>query len=65
MKGLIMSKLLGLIKALLPGFVSSQERDEMYLAQAHDACDLERRMRELDHRARYASLGPQWSNGAW
>lgn len=60
-----MSKLFELIKALLPGFVSSQERDEMYLAQSHDVCDLERRMRELDRRARHPNLGPQWANGAW
>ncbi len=46
-----MSRLLGLIRALLPHLESARERDEAFLAQAVDNVDLERRMREIDARA--------------
>ena len=50
-----MSKLLRLIKALLPSLPSQHKRDEAYLAGAADICDLERRMREIDTRGRLAA----------
>ncbi len=50
-----MSKLVELIKALVPGFKSQQQVDEAYLAQSSDIYDLERRMNEMDHGTRYAS----------
>ena len=45
-----MSKLFGLIQAILPEIEPRQARDEAYLAQSVDIYDLERRMRELDQR---------------
>lgn len=45
-----MSAISKLIKALLPILPSQRERDEAYLAEALDICDLERRMRALDQR---------------
>lgn len=50
-----MSKLLGLIKALLRLIPSQHERDEAYLAHAVDICDVERRLREIEARDRNAS----------
>jgi hypothetical protein len=47
-----MSRLLKLIKNLLPRTESPYRRDEAYLAQAVDIYDLERRMREIDERGR-------------
>ena len=43
-----MSKLLELIKAHLPRVMSQKDREDMYLNQAVDICDLERRMRVID-----------------
>lgn len=43
-----MSKLIELIKALIPHFKSQQNRDEAYLSEAADVFDLERRMRLVD-----------------
>lgn len=48
----IMSKLLKLLKSLLPSVESQKERDEAYMAGAVDIYDLERRMREIDERGR-------------
>ena len=45
-----MSTLYALIKALLPHIPTQQERDEAYLAESVDAPDLERRLRQIDHR---------------
>lgn len=42
-----MSRFLGLIRALLAHLASPQPRDETFLAQAVDHCDLERRIRVL------------------
>jgi hypothetical protein len=47
-----MSRLLKLINKLLPSNQSPYGRDEVYLAQAVDIYDLERRMREIDERGR-------------
>lgn len=47
-----MSSVLQFLKSLLPAVESQQERDEAYLADAVDICDLERRMREIDDRGR-------------
>lgn len=58
-----MSKIFGLIKAFLPTMTSQHERDEAYLAEAVDIYDLERRMREIDSRARNSSCEPPFSLG--
>ncbi len=58
-----MSKFSELIKALLPQIESQHHRDEAYLAEAVDVVDLERRMRELDQRARAWHPGPQFAVG--
>jgi hypothetical protein len=47
-----MSKFFEFIKTLFPKFQSQRDRDEAYLAEAADVCDLERRMREVDQRGR-------------
>lgn len=49
-----MSKFLGLLRALLPQIEPQRARDQAYLAQSVDIYDLERRMREIDHRSRTA-----------
>lgn len=46
-----MSHIIELIKALVPHIPSQQELDEAYLNESVDACDVERRMWEIDHRA--------------
>ena len=46
-----------LIQAFSPLFKSQQALDDEYLAQAVDRCDLERRMRNVDHRQRAFGLG--------
>ena len=46
-----------ILKALIPELESRQERDEHYLAEAEDDCDLERRLHEIDERGR--ELDPQ------
>lgn len=47
-----------LIKALIPHIRTQQERDEAYLNESIDNCDVERRMYEIDHRPRDNS----WQN---
>ena len=47
-----MTKLMNLLKSLLPTVESQKERDEAYMADAVDIYDLERRMREIDARGR-------------
>jgi hypothetical protein len=64
-KGLTMSKLVNLIKAIVTSFKSKEELDDRYLSQANDACDLERRMHELDIRDRDSSRGLIWGYRAW
>jgi len=49
------SKLLGLIEAILPEIEPQQARDQAYLAESVDIYDLERRMREIDQRGRSAA----------
>jgi hypothetical protein len=51
-KGLTMSRLIALIKALIPHFKSQSELDEAYLCGAANVFDLERRMRLVDIAAR-------------
>ena len=41
-----------ILKTLIPELASQHERDEHYLAEAEDDCDLERRQHELDERGR-------------
>jgi hypothetical protein len=60
-----MSTFIELIKALVPSFKSKEELDDRYLSEASDACDLERRMHELDIRARDSSRGLIWGYRAW
>jgi hypothetical protein len=57
------SKLLGLIQAMLPEIEPHQDRDQAYLAQSVDIYDLERRMREIDQRGRSAASDLTFSLG--
>jgi hypothetical protein len=57
------SKLLGLLQALLPESEPELARSEAYLAQAVDIHDLERRMREIDERGRHAANDLTFSLG--
>ncbi len=43
-----------IIKALLPRVPHQQNHYDAYLSEAVDIYDLERRMREVDHRGRYS-----------
>lgn len=52
-----MSKLIELIKAFIPGFKSQHDIEEAFLSESSDACDLERRMRLIDHDARDSARG--------
>jgi hypothetical protein len=45
-----MSKLMGLIKALIPDFRTQKERDLAYLNSSVDIFDVERRLAEIDRR---------------
>lgn len=58
-----MSKLLGLIQAILPKVEPQQARDQVYLSQSVDIYDLERRMREIDQRGRSAASDLTFSLG--
>ena len=58
-----MSKILGLLQAMLPEIEPQQSRDQAYLAQSVDIYDLERRMREIDHRGRVAANDLTFSLG--
>jgi hypothetical protein len=51
----LISTLLGWI--FDPEQVNSLERDEQYLAESVDICDLERRMRLLDQRRPFGPFG--------
>jgi len=57
------SKLFGLIQAMLPEIEPQQARDQAYLAQSVDIYDLERRMREIEHRGRSAAPDLTFSLG--
>ena len=59
-----MSKLIELIKALVPGFKSQIELENSYLSEANNLYDLERRMHEIDVRAQNASWGHGLGQGA-
>jgi hypothetical protein len=52
-----MSALWHFLKTLFGGVPSRHEADEAYLAESVDLYDLERRMRRLDQRGRYATPG--------
>ena len=58
-----MSKLFGLIEAILPEIEPQRARDEAYLAESVDIYDLERRMREIDQRGRTAANDLTFSLG--
>ena len=58
-----MSKLFGLIQAILPEIEPQRARDEAYLAESVDIYDLERRMREIDQRGRTAANDLTFSLG--
>ena len=58
-----MSKLFGLIQAMLPEIEPQQARDQAYLAQSVDIYDLERRMREIEQRGRGAANDLTFSLG--
>ena len=47
-----MSSFLNALKSLLPSFESQGQRDDVYLGEAVDIHDLERRMREIEERGR-------------
>jgi len=57
------SKLFGLIQAILPKIEPQQARDQAYLCQSVDIYDLERRMREIDQRGRSAANDLTFSLG--
>ena len=59
----IVSRLFGLIQAILPEIERQQARDRAYLAQSVDIYDLERRMREIDQRGRCAANDLTFSLG--
>jgi hypothetical protein len=48
-----MSKLIELIEAYQPKLRSQEDREFAYLCEAVDIYDLERRMREVDNRAKF------------
>jgi hypothetical protein len=58
-----MSRLIELIKALIPRIESQRANDEAYLAASVDIYDLERRMHEIDERGRNASPDLTFSLG--
>ena len=58
-----MSRLFGLIQAILPEIEPQRARDEAYLAESVDIYDLERRMREIDRRGRSAANDLTFSLG--
>ena len=60
-----MSKLIELIKALVPAFRTEKEVEDKFLSESRDGCELERRIHELDLRARDASSGLIWGSRAW
>jgi predicted transcriptional regulator len=62
LQGLTMSKLMELIKALIPGFKTQHEIDEAFLSESSDACDLQRRMRLMDKDARDSARGLVFGN---
>jgi len=57
------SKLFGLIQAILPEIEPQQARDQAYLEQSVDIYDLERRMREIDQRSRSSANDLTFSLG--
>ena len=59
----IVSRLFGLIQAILPEIEPQQARDQAYLVESVDIYDLERRMREIDQRGRCAANDLTFSLG--
>ena len=59
----IVSRLFGLIQAILPEIEPQQARDQAYLAESVDIYDLERRMREIEQRGRAAASDLTFSLG--
>ena len=57
------SALFSLIRHLIPNIQSQEERDEVYLAEAVDIYDLERRIREIDGRGRHSHATPMLGLG--
>ena len=56
--GQIMNLLAALLSWIFdPQQVNAQDRDDKYLAEAVDICDLERRMRTLDERRPFGPFG--------
>ncbi|MDP2005411.1 MAG: DUF3563 family protein [Rubrivivax sp.] len=52
-----MFTLIHLFHAVIEAFRPQRDRDESYLAQSADLCDLERRIRTLDERGRDPAAG--------
>lgn len=52
-----MFTLFHLFKSFIELFQPQRDRDESYLAQSVDLCDLERRIRAIDERGRDPSAG--------
>lgn len=57
-----MPKFLQLLASLLPEIESQETRDQQYLAEAVDPCDLERRQHDIDERDHHptALLTADW-----
>jgi len=45
-----MYHLIEILKSFVPPMPSQQKRDEAYVSEAADVCDVERRIWEIDHR---------------
>lgn len=57
-----MSRLMEIIKSLLPAFKSRHDIEEAFLSDASDVSDLERRMRLIDSDTRAGSRGLIYGN---
>ncbi|MGB4360799.1 MAG: DUF3563 family protein [Rhodoferax sp.] len=57
-----MSRLMEIIKSLLPAFKSQHNIEEAFLSEASDVSDLERRMRLIDSDTRAGSRGLIYGN---
>ncbi len=59
-----MSPIIEFIKTLVPHIPTQQELDEAYLNASIDACDVERRMWEIDHRVAPSQPNTEGLGGA-
>ena len=59
-----MSHIIELIKALVPHIPSQQQLDEEYLSHSFDACDVERRLAEIDQRHAHSLSRAGYLGGA-